>query len=136
MAQILGLNQVRAKLGALIQEAHAANVCVVVGYTAAYALYVHENIEMKLRGQPRPRRLGMEHGKYWGPQGQAQAKFLEQPARQYASQIGRIVITAYGRTRNMAQSLIMGGLFLQRESMKLVPVDTGNLRASAFTRVE
>jgi hypothetical protein len=32
--------------------------------------------------------------------------------------------------------LLLGGLFLQRESMKLCPVEFGNLRASAFTRKE
>lgn len=29
-----------------------------------------------------------------------------------------------------------GGLFLQRKSMEIVPVETGNLRATAFTRTE
>lgn len=33
-----------------------------------------------------------------------------------------------------AQGLKMAGLYLQAESQKLVPVDTGNLKASAFTR--
>lgn len=32
------------------------------------------------------------------------------------------------------RGLKKGGLFLQRESQKIVPVDTGNLRGSAFTR--
>lgn len=32
------------------------------------------------------------------------------------------------------RALKKGGLFVQRESMKLVPVRTGNLRGSAFTR--
>lgn len=45
---------------------------VEVGYEAAYALFVHENLEMKLKGRPRPSGLGV----YWGPKGRA--KFLEQ----------------------------------------------------------
>ncbi len=40
---------------------------VEVGFTAAYAPYVHENLAMKWRGQPR--RSGK--GVYWGPQGEA-----------------------------------------------------------------
>jgi len=32
--------------------------------------------------------------------------------------------------------LVRAGLFLQRESQKIVPVDTGNLKGSAFTRQE
>jgi hypothetical protein len=42
-----------------------------VGYTASYATYVHENLEMKWRGKPR--RSGI--GEYWGPHGES--KFLE-----------------------------------------------------------
>jgi hypothetical protein len=33
-------------------------------------------------------------------------------------------------------SLLKGGLLLQRLSMKVVPIDTGALRASAFTRLD
>lgn len=36
----------------------------------------------------------------------------------------------------MAQALLLAGLRLQRESQLLCPVLTGNLRNSAFTRVE
>ena len=36
----------------------------------------------------------------------------------------------------LAQALLAAGLRLQRESQMLVPIDTGNLRASAFTRLE
>lgn len=48
-----------------------------VGYTAFYALFVHELVEMKLKGQPRPG----GRGRFWDPQGKAQAKFLETPMR-------------------------------------------------------
>lgn len=44
---------------------------VEVGFTAAYAIYIHENMEQKLKGQARPSGLGV----YWGPNGQP--KFLE-----------------------------------------------------------
>lgn len=39
---------------------------VAIGYTANYALSVHENMEQKLKGRPRPSGLGV----YWGPHGQ------------------------------------------------------------------
>ena len=39
-------------------------------------------------------------------------------------------ITAIGVARGLKQ----GGLFLQRESQKIVPVDTTNLKGGAFTR--
>jgi hypothetical protein len=34
----------------------------------------------------------------------------------------------------VTRGLVKGGRFLQRESQKIVPVQTGNLRGSAFTR--
>ena len=34
----------------------------------------------------------------------------------------------------LEKGLVLAGLFLQRESQMIVPVDTGTLRASAFTR--
>lgn len=55
---------------------------VNVGYTAAYAMYVHENVEMKLKGQPR---RPPAKGNYWDPPGRGQAKFLEAPARNPAT---------------------------------------------------
>lgn len=88
---------------------------VIVGYEANYAVHVHENLQAH-----------HENG---------QAKFLEQPAREKRPQITEIIIDAMHKGKNLIQSLLLGGLYLQRESQKIVPVDTGNLKASAFTRV-
>jgi hypothetical protein len=38
--------------------------------------------------------------------------------------------------RATATALMVAGLYIQRESQKIVPVDTGFLRGSAFTRAE
>ena len=38
--------------------------------------------------------------------------------------------------KNVERGFIKAGLFLQRKSQKVVPVDTGNLRNSAFTRLQ
>jgi len=65
-----------------------------VGYTAAYALYVHENREMKLKGQPR----SSGRGNYWDPQGRGQSKFLEEPARRLRLKM-RGIIQANMRVR-------------------------------------
>lgn len=64
------------------------NTQVRVGYTAHYAVYVHENREiwppgMRLKGLPRgasKRGSPGFRGRYWDPQNRAQPKFLEQPA--------------------------------------------------------
>ncbi len=60
---------------------------VYVGYTAHYALYVHEQVGMVLKGQRRT----SGKGRYWDPQGRAQAKFLEAPARQLRSDLKGII---------------------------------------------
>lgn len=93
---------------------------VIVGYTANYGLYVHENLEA--RHAP---------GK--------QAKYLESPARTLnntgqLSDIIRRALTIPGG--NITKALLRAGLAIQRASQKIVPVDTGNLKNSAFTRLE
>jgi len=70
---------------------------VEVGYTASYALFVHEKVGMVLRGQlrsPSP----PHQGRYWDPQGRAQAKFLETPARTMAPQLMTIIRRTAGIT--------------------------------------
>lgn len=89
---------------------------VVVGYTQAYAIYVHENLEA------------------FHPVGQA--KFLEQPARLLRKEFSRIIVAGLKKKLPMIKTLLMAGLRLQRESQKLVPVLTGALKGSAFTAVE
>lgn len=67
-----------------------ANTVVTVGYTASYAIFVHEKVDMVLRGQERTP-SPPHQGRYWDPQGQAQAKFLEAPFRQFRPKAIRIV---------------------------------------------
>lgn len=89
---------------------------VKVGYTASYAVHVHEDLMMFHRN--------------------GQAKFLEQPLREMTTDgtLRRVVRKTMKATGDLVQSLLMAGLLLQRASQQLVPVRTGNLRASAFTR--
>jgi hypothetical protein len=89
---------------------------VIVGYTADYAIYVHENLQAN------------------HPNG-GQAKYLEQPARELRTQLMEIIKRAIKQRSTLEQALLVAGLHLQGESMKLVPVDTGMLKSSAFTRV-
>ncbi len=134
MAIIQNLDKLVSKFRALSAKSiKDTDFSVVVGFTARYAVYVHENTEMVLEGQPRrPPATGV----YWGPNGQA--KFLEQPARELSNDgtLGRIVAQAVKAKKTLAQGVLLAGLRLQRESQKLVPVVTGNLRRSAFTRLE
>ncbi len=115
MAQVENIESLRAKLRAL-SRARDEKVTVLVGFTQSYAVFVHENLEA-------------HH-----PVGQA--KFLETPARILAPQLGNIVRDAVQGGNTLEQGLLLAGLRLQREAQLLTPVDTGALRASAFTRKE
>lgn len=117
MAELLKFTELRKKLRQLEVDAHKdSEASVIVGYTQQYAIYVHENLEA-------------HH-----PVGQA--KFLEQPARENGHRYAQIAADQLRKKRTMAQSLLVAGLALQADSQRLVPVDTGSLRASAFTRLE
>ena len=111
------LESLVAKLKLLEKRAKdEADTVVVVGFTQRYAIHVHENPEA-------------HHpiGEY---------KYLEKPARSMGSEIGQIIATTYKKTKSLAKSLLVGGLRLQRAAQKLVPLDTGALKASAFTAFE
>lgn len=137
MPRIEGLNKVVAALRAKAAAAKKdSNVSVAIGYTASYALYVHENMEIHPPGMILAGEERTTKGRYWDPQGRAQPKFLEGPFRRNAAKYATIVRKALRARRTMAQALLLAGLQLQRDSMLLVPVDTGNLKASAFTRLE
>lgn len=151
MAEILGSKKVLRAFEKLERESRRKNNGnVIVGFNASYALYVHESIEMKLKGVPRdPRkRSGIKHqknprsrkfnpkGKYWDPQGRGQAKFLEQPFREMQGELLRVIRDAARGGAPLIKALLMAGLRLQRAAQLLVPVDTGNLKGSAFVERE
>lgn len=108
---------------------------MVVGFTAAYALWVHENMEMKLKGLPRRKPA---KGYYWDPQGIAGPKFLEGPARELSNsgELSRILLSVMKQGKTMMQGLLVCGMRILREAQLRTPVDTGNLKASGFVRVE
>lgn len=64
-----------------------------------------------------------------------QAKYLEQPARTLQPELRRIIEEAFRKGQPLKTVLLLAGLRLQREAQLLCPVDTGALRASAFTDV-
>lgn len=131
MAKLEGLNKVLSAIMKRVDK-YTGDVSVAVGYTAYYALYVHENLDPVTMGMSIPRPSGL--GVYWGPNGQP--KFLEEPFRNNKDVYAGIVRRALLDGQSLKMALLLAGLQLQRDSMELVPVEYGNLRASAFTRVE
>lgn len=62
----------------------------VVSYGTAYAIFVHEAVEEKLRGKNRPKTAdGQDQGKYWGPHGMS--KYLESVPRDFRSELQQLV---------------------------------------------
>jgi hypothetical protein len=90
-------------------------VSVSGGYSAPYAARVHED-------------LTVHH-----PNGQA--KYLETPLRQYKPEFSRIVAYNVANKESLETACVRAWWFLMNESQKLVPVATGNLRDSAYVRV-
>jgi len=116
MAEITGdkevanlLRRLRSKYGS------KSKVDVIVGYTAEYAIYVHED-------------MFAHH-----PVGKA--KYLEDPLRANRKMLLNIVKQALVKGVPLDQALLMAGYQLQRLSQLEVPIDTGNLKGSAFTRI-
>lgn len=112
--KVSGLNSLIAKLKKLKADARkVSDASVTVGYSQSYAIYVHEILDN------------------YHPVGQA--KYLEDPARNLSDIIAGNIKRVFEQTGDMNQALLVGGLYLQRESQLLVPVDTSALKASAFT---
>lgn len=88
---------------------------LTIGYHARYAIYVHED-------------LTAHHTV-------GQAKFLEQPLRQNMQKIVDNVTKAVANGRSLSEILLVEGKRIEILSKQLVPVDTGYLRSSSFTRL-
>jgi len=114
-AKVEGVDAVQAVFRRMAIK-HGRRVRLVVGYAAPYAVYVHEDLEMfHLVGQ---------------------AKYLEQPARENARTMAKLVENAVRAGRSMAQALALAGGYLLNVSRPLVPVDTGFLKSSGFVKIE
>ena len=136
MAVVTNLSPVREALRA--RRKGASNIGYEIYYEAPYATFVHENLQMKLRGR---RRRGRPEGNkprlypnYWDPLGQGQSKFLEEPARLMGKIIGDFVFQWMAQGASMVQSMWRATLMLLEASKALVPIDTGRLKRSARAR--
>lgn len=99
----------------------------MVGYRAPYAIYVHENLEI-------------DHPIHVDGSGsvrdcKGQAKFLEIPAREMIPHVAADLAKLKRQKKGLRYSIQTICDRLLRASQKLVPVDTGFLKRSGFTRV-
>lgn len=103
------------------------------GPAAPYAIFVHENTEMRLAGQQRPR----GQGRYWDAKGgsQGRSKYLEEPARTQAGNgvtAGLLADNLRGADGSMSKALRAAADSILREALEIVPYHTGRLHNSAF----
>lgn len=113
-AAVIGLERLILKFKDLSRKGQS--VRLVVGYSAPYATFVHERVDI-------PHRVG-------------QAKYLETPLRAYMGELGAAVRNAYARGASLADALLAAGRRLLELSQPLVPVRTGYLKGSGFVRVD
>ncbi len=108
------LNKLKAKVAKSITQGNRASV--VVGYTQNYALFVHEILDVN------------------HPVGKAM--YLTDPFNDMKSIVGKLVQAYMKQGKTIREALLLVGLELQSQSQEEVPVDTGALKGSAFTREE
>lgn len=114
---IIGATELNSKLRRMTGTSEKMdNVSASVGFSAPYAIHVHENLEA------------------FHPVGQA--KFLEQPAREREKDIARVAVKLKQQGKPTALCLLAAAMYLQRMAQELCPVLTGYLKGSAFTRAD
>ena len=95
-----------------------------VTFTAPYALYVHEAVEMVLKGKPRPSGIGV----YWGPNGMA--KYLETPMKTRWKEIEEIMQREFDRGATIKEASYVAALALLEWAKDNVPIEYGDLKDS------
>lgn len=123
--------------------AQAVSGTVLTGFATAYALAMHE----RTPGEPNPPRSPRQRAAMMAsikereerghvPWSVGQPKFLEAPARSNREKYLRIVADSLAKGLPLIVAVYNAGLDFQRDAQRLVPVDTGNLKNSAFTTRE
>lgn len=132
MPRLSNFRQLKDKLNKLMVQSRTGSKHTKVGYSAPYAMAVHEKVGMVLKGVPRPK---PKKGKYWDPQGRAQAKFLEEPSRRLKNELKEFIREQLRKGIKLDIALYRAGLRLLRASQLLVPVDTGILKSSGYVKM-
>lgn len=112
-AKLTGAPELKAVLRRRYAQAKDdAGRSVAIGYSAPYAMAVHENLEVH-----------HDNG---------QAKFIEKPVREMRSELQKQIDTDIKAGVKPKVAFMKAGRKLLAASQKLVPVDTGKLKASGF----
>lgn len=130
MARLEGFDSVRQALTHKARE--ATDQSVIVGYAGVnYAVYVHEIPPPDYAGETTAKRRARHaSGKQW--------KYLEHPARAMNNDgsLAHVLVRAMGRGVSLVDALVLVGEAIMAASLRIVPVETGNLAGSAFVAKE
>lgn len=113
---LVNLDKVRKAIQSRAAALREAKLAMHVGYSAPYAVYVHEDME-----------ASHVIGK---------AKFLSGPARRMRKQLADIVKEALKKGKTPRAALWESGKVLVAASTAEVPVDTGALKESVYIVVK
>jgi hypothetical protein len=114
--EIVGLRELLLKMRAITRAVAAQTAAdAVVGFSAPYAIHVHEDLRARHRT--------------------GRAKFLEIPARQLGRQIGREIGVQAGAGVPIDRALLNGAIRIMVAAQALCPVRTGYLRSSAYAEL-
>lgn len=122
--EITGFKTLLKMFDHITEQYYKVKDTAVVGYSAPYAVYVHEGIAWQ----------GSEARKYTtegtGP------KYLEKPARDSGVQkrIALATFQALSNGNTLQVALTFGGKVLLEASQKICPMETGTLRESGYVR--
>lgn len=140
MAKVQRVERVKSYLKAETKRGVKKNV--KVSYSARYGIFVHEwkkgqKVEIKSEAQRRAMFASIREREARGHVSWevGQPKFLEQPARQYQDEMAAIVQKNLKNKESLETALLRAGRFLLAKSQEMVPVDTGNLKASGAVTV-
>lgn len=113
--EVTGMRAIMTKFDEMTLK-HKKKLRATVGYKAKYAAKIHEDLEMF--------------------HSNGQAKYLEQPARQYRKEMAEITRKNLQNKESLETSMRRAAEFLLERSQELVPVDTGFLKNSGYVKVD
>lgn len=131
MATVKGLPGVLAGLRKITSR-YKTDARIDVGFTAPYAIFIHEFSNPKTLGAGVPRPSGI--GEYWGPP-QFGPKYLESTLREFGGEARRIIREAVKGGKTVAQGMFYAAQMILRIAKSRVPVEHGELRDSGVAKV-
>lgn len=109
------LNFLQERINDIVPNGDLEEIEASVGFSAPYAIYVHENLEAN------------------HPNG-GEAKFLENAIKDNADSLGDLIAYHIKRRKTLRYAVYRAAVRVLQEAKKRVPVDTGFLKKSGYVQ--